>query len=144
MEQQTTAEPQGVVEIGRSLLGHLWATIAPWITIDLVVAVLATALAMICTIAATHYVKLVAPAFAPAVTRERPTWVAFCSTASVVVGAIAGTLAWASSPATWVAVPVAAVGSGPAWIVLRSAIRRRWPHLADRFRTDTDRAVGLK
>lgn len=111
------------------LMDALWPVVSAALTPELVGAVAVT-------LAATHLVKVMAEHFAPQVTDTAAHWRAFCASASVVIGTVAGLATWALTDAAWYIVPIVALGSGPVWRLLQAFVPTR---VCSAFLTATDR-----
>lgn len=96
----------------RTFTEAVWPVVGPALTPELVGAVLFTLMA-------THATKMLAEYRYPQVTESAPRWRAFCTAASLGIGALTGLATWALTDATWPIVPIVAVGSGPAWRILQ-------------------------
>jgi len=116
-----------------TILETLWQTLEPALTPGLIAAVALT-------IAVTHYAKTVALHWRPDVAQTAARWRAFCATASVIVGALAGVAVWLSGSPWWV-VPVVAFGSGPVWRAARVVVPQTWRPLLE---TTADRQFSSK
>lgn len=128
--QANSNPPTGIIDA-------IWPVIGPALTPQLVWPV-------IVTLAATHLSKILAEAWVPRVTQSAKTWRAFCASASVVLGAIAGSAAWLATSASWPVVPIVAFCSGPAWVLVKMLIPQRFSHVRDAFLTATDRRYRRK
>jgi hypothetical protein len=107
----------------------VWPVIQPALTPELVGGV-------VVTLAGTHAVKIWAAAYYPSTTETLARWRAFCTATSVVIGTLAGTAIWALTPASWAAVPIVALVSGPIWRLAQALLPAR---VAAVFLTETDR-----
>lgn len=123
MQQQ----PTGVMDA-------LWPVVSSALTPELIGAVGVT-------LAATHLVKILAEYKIPQVTDTAPHWRAFCASASVVIGTVAGLATWALTDAGWFIVPIVALGSGPVWRLLQAFVPAK---VCSAFLTSTDRKYRRK
>ena len=94
------------------LLHAIWPIVGPALTPPMVAS-------LIVTISATHAVKILAEQWLSQVTDTPQRWRAFCTSASIGIGAAVGLFTWWLTPTGWAVVPLAAFLSGPAWLVLR-------------------------
>jgi len=92
--------------------------------------------AFVLTIAATHILKQIVPVTFPHVTASENIWRAFCATASMLIGAMAGTVVWLASNAEWLAIPLVAFGTGLVWRIMIALLPAR---ISAALMTDEDR-----
>lgn len=119
------------------IMDAIWPVIGPALTPEM-------AGAIIVTLATTHAAKIIAEALAPHVTASAKRWRAFCASASLAIGAVVGLVTWLTTAATWPIVPIVAVCSGPAWVLVKALIPRRFAHVKTAFLTATDRKYAPK
>lgn len=128
MEQQKVEMLAPVMEPPKGFLEALWPALEPALEPALI-------LAMLMTIAITHVVKQISVFLDTRLDDSIELWRTFCTAASVVVGLSVGTVVWTMGYFGWLAIPITAFGSGPAWRLLMALAPNK---LAEIFMTDSD------
>jgi hypothetical protein len=125
MEQQSieVAPPGGVWEAVWPALEH---ALTP-----------GTVMGMLLTLALTHAVKQMAVYLDPRIAHSLESWRAFCTIASIMIGAMVGTSIWLADYGGALTIPICAFLSGTIWRLLLAIAPAK---IADAFMTETDRS----
>lgn len=95
---------------------EMWINVQPF--------VFELSIAVIFTIAATHFIKLIVPKYKPHVAESKTEWAAFCATASLIVGTFTGLGLWIATDLDWYIIPLMSVVPGLSWRILRGMVPR--------------------